>query len=641
MWKKITAVSVIFVILLSFFPVNSIKAYDPGYYITNYEVNIEVKENGIYVIEEIIDVYFTVSSRGIYRYILRENTMTWYVGDERYRRDYEFPITNIKVSNHDFEVDYRDYDVMICIGNPNKWLTEAQQYRINYQMHTGELGLADLGDLFYLNIISGWETTIENSSFTVRFPKEVDFSDWAITSGAIGNSSNEHMNCEILEDNLLIYCTSFSPLEPNQAITAKQALGENYFAFPTFMTEYLAVIGGSFGIFVIIALIFFRHGKDDKVVQTVEFSAPQGLNSASVGYIIDDVVQARDIISLILEWGRDGYIHIQEEEKKDLTLKKLKDITDNVGSLKLKKPDYEIKMFNQLFGGKEEVKISSLRHKFATEITTAQRGVRNDFKNDRKLYTSTSMGFQALSMFLAPLSLGLTVAIYTYSRTYRMGITLLIAGAIYMVGLIVSGILIYGLKHLRGKKINIMKVFVPMGFILFLIVGLISLFLGDSVSNFMYIAAGLAITILIVIFGIFMDKRTEYGLRVYGQVLGLKDFIKTAEADRLKVLVEENPYIFYDILPYAYAFDMTSIWAKHFKNLTVPEPVYYTGLGGNPFSPTTFTRSLNSTMGKTLNTMTSLPPSASSSGGGTFGGGGFSGGGSSGGGFGGGGGGRW
>ena len=38
-----------------------------------------------------------------------------------------------------------------------------------------------------------------------------------------------------------------------------------------------------------------------------------------------------------------------------------------------------------------------------------------------------------------------------------------------------------------------------------------------------------------------------------------------------------DPYIYYDVLPYAYAFGLTQVWSDHFKDIEMPLPPYYSG----------------------------------------------------------------
>ena len=125
-----------------------------------------------------------------------------------------------------------------------------------------------------------------------------------------------------------------------------------------------------------------------------------------------------------------------------------------------------------------------------------------------------------------------------------------------------------------------------------------------------------------------MKKRTDYGNQVLGQVIGLRNFIIVAEEDRLQELVDENPYYFYDILPFAYALGLTDVWNDHFKKLTIQPCEWYSSrLYGNPYY---MTNSLTSQMHVIERAMTSAPAPESSSGGFSSGGGssgGFSGGG--------------
>ena len=73
-----------------------------------------------------------------------------------------------------------------------------------------------------------------------------------------------------------------------------------------------------------------------------------------------------------------------------------------------------------------------------------------------------------------------------------------------------------------------------------------------------------------------MRALTPHGAEVVGKVRGFKNFIATAEYDRLKMLSNENPEYFFDILPYAYVMGMDKTWAKKFDKIKVPKPSWYT-----------------------------------------------------------------
>ena len=52
----------------------------------------------------------------------------------------------------------------------------------------------------------------------------------------------------------------------------------------------------------------------------------------------------------------------------------------------------------------------------------------------------------------------------------------------------------------------------------------------------------------------FMKKRTEQCVEWMGISGRTSDFIETAELERMKVIAEQSPHLFYHILPFAYVF---------------------------------------------------------------------------------------
>lgn len=124
-------------------------------------------------------------------------------------------------------------------------------------------------------------------------------------------------------------------------------------------------------------------------------------------------------------------------------------------------------------------------------------------------------------------------------------------------------------------------------------------------------------------FNSYLSKRTEYGTEILGRILGFKNFLETAEKDRLEALVSENPQYFYEILPYTYVLGISDKWMKKFEAVTIEQPVWYYSSHDTMFNMVMFHQFMNSTMTSATSSMTSVPQS---------GGGGFSGGGSGGGG---------
>jgi uncharacterized membrane protein len=156
------------------------------------------------------------------------------------------------------------------------------------------------------------------------------------------------------------------------------------------------------------------------------------------------------------------------------------------------------------------------------------------------------------------------------------------------------------------------------------------------------LAIGLIISGIIIFFvSSAMPARTAKGVSAKEHLLGLKDYMNLAEADRIKTLqspkgAEKTPVdtndkkqllkIYENLLPYAILFGIEKEWAKNMEHLYQQPPDWYSG--SRAFSASHLATSLNSVSSATTNSFTA-PSSSGSSGfsGGSSGGGGGGGGG--------------
>ena len=72
-------------------------------------------------------------------------------------------------------------------------------------------------------------------------------------------------------------------------------------------------------------------------------------------------------------------------------------------------------------------------------------------------------------------------------------------------------------------------------------------------------------------------SRTEEYLTILRDILGFKQFIMVTEEDKIKVMLEENPQLYYKVLPYAQVLGVTSEWEDKFKGLILEPPTWYAG----------------------------------------------------------------
>lgn len=155
-------------------------------------------------------------------------------------------------------------------------------------------------------------------------------------------------------------------------------------------------------------------------------------------------------------------------------------------------------------------------------------------------------------------------------------------------------------------------------------------------SQSLYLGAALATSGLIVLlFAPIMPKKTGRGVQVLRDILGLEEYIRRAEAERLEFAAAEKHFA--ELLPYAMAFGLTEVWTRAFEGLLSRPPDWYDGRFPT-FAPYWLGRRLIGFHYAARVATTAAPRSAR---GGWSGGSGFGGGGFSGGGMGGGGGGTW
>lgn len=625
MKKLLYGILMLFTLGLNFQPVN---ALDASLYGEKMHVDMYVHDDGLVDVNTTIDMYFNRPMQGIFVELPIKYSgydfsgLTHNALDKN--RTYYFPVSDFKSSTHQYEEDSSGTaGVVYRLGTAGKYLQGPQTFEYSYKIQMRDLELSNNKDYFFMNLLGDrWEFPFEAFSFRVEFEKPIDGK-----SIQIQMKDNQPVLFEY-EDHVISGQVDeiFYSGDP---LTMLVDLDTGYFNFKNYDYTLYGLVGSLVALGLVI-FIYSRHGKKYPVVDSVEFTAPEGLNSADVGYVYHGHYSNEGIISLIIYWASKGYILIEEMDKKNIRLHKLMDM--KFGN------EEEIRLFNGLFGSKEMVLIKDLENRFYTYIQYAIQHMPTKFENN-KIYDTTSKWMENLALAILSMVIGVFIGTLTY-KIYGMPIIFVIAMGIgfvfgYVMLLIIADIIFKSKnKGFIKKTGNLFLI----GILLF-VMGSVVWFVSVMYRFNLYILMG---TILLWLIGVMVAvrirRRTEYGASVYGQVLGLKRFIDTAEKHRLEMLVEESPEIFYDVLPYAYVLGVSDKWSKKFENIAIQQPDWYVSATPGNFNSYLLWRSLSRNMSTMNSTMTSIPQSKGSSGGGFSGG---SGGGFSGGGFGGGGGGGW
>lgn len=283
-------------------------SFSTGYIITSYNIDMVVNEDNTFNITETITAYFTTSKHGIYRKIPLKNNVTRTDGTTSNNRA---KISNISVNENYTTSNERGYKV-IKIGDLNKTITGSHTYTIKYTYNIGKDPLKDADELYFNLIGNEWDTSISNVTFTITMPKSFDKSLLGFSSGVTGSTNSSNISYTV--NGNIITGSLNSTLTSGQALTVRLTLPEGYFvgASSNIDVYTVAVIIISLICVLIAYSLWAKYGKDDEVIETVEFYPPEGYNSAEVGFLYEGTADTKDIISLLIYLADKGYLKIEE-----------------------------------------------------------------------------------------------------------------------------------------------------------------------------------------------------------------------------------------------------------------------------------------------------------------------------------------
>ncbi len=602
--------------------------------INEHHVKIEVKENGDYRFTHDLDVTFYTPAYGIFVNIPTRYDMVWNMEDgTSLRRRYKFPLKDFDiVGPHEKESQSEGWQLRL--GRKGVYVNGPQHYRYSYTMKTRDLRL-DGRQRFYVNLLgSDWVSPTEKVSFEIHFPKPIDPDKIQFYGGAYGATNPLEVDFDL--DGLVLSGHTVGTLEPYEAFTIDVALEDRFFTFPKGLNTYFVGALYAFVFFGLFIRAFFKHGKDDPAVPTIQFEAPKHLSSAQVGYIYDGFTDTRDIVSLIIYWAANGYLMIEELDRKNIQLTRVKELPPSTIAA-------EKSIFNGLFGAETSVTTKDLKHKFYPTLIDGQKNITRYYEGNkaRRIFSGKADALQIVFALLLPSIFLVYYALSHYQITYDFMETFMAVMILGSFGVAIALVSTFVIRKFEASKKTSRAFGVIFMTASLFVYGITMLFAAKAAEANMFLFTALFVGYVVgIIINGNMHKRTELGLSYYNDILGLKDFIEYAEKDRLETLVEEDPEYFYHILPFAYVLNVSDKWSKQFESIAVPPPAWYTSttpMEGIYFM-NHFNRNLNRSINSLYSSMSTPPPSKGGRGGGSFGGGG---GGFSGGGFGGGGGGGW
>ena len=612
---------------------------DDGYTINNYDIIIKVKENNVLDITENINVNFNESRHGIYRTIPLFNTITRLDGTTSKNK---VQITNIKV-NEPYTKSIQNGKLNLQIGDPDRTITGPKTYSIHYDYNLGKDPSKDYDELYFNLIGNEWDANINKVNFTINLPKEFDSDNLGFSTGKFGSTSSNDVYYQVNGNTISGY--TLKTLEQGEGLTIRLELEEGYFKNAKLQVDWKESLIYIFPILfpILCYNLWKKYGKDDKVVKTIEFNPPDSMNSLDVGFYYKGIATDKDVISLLLYFANKGYLKISKTQvpklfgtRESFTITKLKEYDGNdwcektflEGLFRKRRKDQSPYLIGIQTIPSNKVTEEDLKDNFYITI----RHILNDKKskeNQDKIFDSKSVRKKG-SIMAAIVITFLMIIIPPFLTTYDFIGTFF---PLFIAALAISIYTYYTAKALEEKNKKLPSILLMT--LVIIIVLCISFFAFpnvllafDSITLTGYLI-GLICIIIMTIFYRIIPKRTPYGIEILGKIKGFKEFIETAEKDKLETLVQDNPTYYYDILPYAYVLGVSNTWMKKFESMSYQPPNWYEG--STDFHISDFdhfmfsaTRTMTSALSSSMSSGSSGGSGGGSAGGGSGGGGGGS-----------------
>lgn len=597
--------------------------------INNFEVTLDMQKDGSVNVAERIDYDFGMDRRhGIYREI-----------PYKYKArggNYKLRISNIKVTDDNgiaqkFSVSSEGDNKKIKIGDAGIFVSGEHTYIIRYKVKRAINYFSNKDELYWNSTGNEWPVKIEQSKTTVILPKIIPDKDLASVcyTGPKGStqpciSSRYKYTGKNMVEGVIF---SDDRLQAGSGVTIAVSLPKGIIIKPGLWQNILDIAMDNwiillpFAVFIFLYFLWRARGRDPEGRGTIvaQFEAPDKLTPLQIGVIIDERADKGDISAEIIYLAVKGYIKIHRIAKEgifkssDYILEKLK----NENSLE---NDFDKEIMQSLFKKKyvEESQYKLLK-KYKKLI------------NNPAGYSGSANIKNLLGNNIAP-----DDSREGFLPNYKEIVSLSSLKNEFYEDLGDINKQIYESAVAQGyfptSPNKVRNFYLSIGVVPIFAAWIFSLWLGFIGIISLVISAA-----LIIVFGFFMPRKTKSGVLAYEHILGLKEYLRVAEKDRIEFhnAPEKNPQYFEKMLPFAMVLGVEKAWAKQFADIYKNQsPSWYSDSGHLGFSAMSLNQGLSSFSAKANSTLSSSPSSASG------GGSGFSGGGS-GGGFGGGGGGSW
>lgn len=536
-------------------------------HIQEYQVDMTINEDRTVRVQERITVEFLQKGLTMFYRSLPKESARYYDISANCNDGKAF---EYRVENNPDDGDYIDIN---CIGGAEKG--SVRTYDIFFTMENGINAGTKKNGMIIDVIPFGFTVDLHNVSAVVHFPFAVSEQDCILYSGYGSTMEDTTLNKTISQDGkTLTFSTSLLPLARSQAFGEYVATGvtvdftfidgqfQGYMATRLFTDGLWRIL--LFGVLCVIGavlILYFTRTKRE-LVTTVNISAPDGMDPITMGKLLDGTANTEDITAMMYYFAEKGYLTIDLQDEKNPVFRKIANLPEDA-------PLHQKTLFNGLFKKGDNVSTIELQYRFFEYAEKAKIQVPMP-----KMYEKKSVGGFFLGGVLACL---FAIGIMRRLTTIRLGAYLTcLASFTFIIPVLAILAIGYIQENYRYKWKKRTHNAVRVGKIAIAV--LYSLIFSFYLANHIFTEYEklLICALSFICLGITSNtlSRTEEYLKTLGQIVGFKDFIVYTEEDKIAVMLEENPQLYYKVLPYAQVLGVSDEWIHKFDRLVIPPPTW-------------------------------------------------------------------
>jgi len=407
-----------------------------------------------------------------------------------------------------------------------------------------------------IDLLSGFSYPVEKMTFSVMLPGAVS-QDPRFTSSYLQQSVSEIITWSM--ENGILTGTVKERLQDRETLTLNLPVTEEMFpqSFAKRMALDYAVVGMGIGTLAVLVYWFvtMRCGPARRSRRT---QPPAGITAGHLGMCLTD--RGVDFTMMVVSWAQMGYLLLQPDDNGRVLLHKRMDMGNE-------RSEFEVRYFKMLFGKRKIVDGTGYRY---AQLCLRAKTSRPERHSRFSAASGNSRLLRLLGVLvnlLAAISLATTFTADTVSLV-------LLCVLLIPLGAGSGWLLQAGLQmlHLRGK---------------------LNLWLGGSLTLVWFVVCILGGRWDLALWTLFLQvftglaagysgKRTVLGKQLLGEILGLRQYLRSISDAQLQQIVLHNPNYYYQLAPYALALGVDKTFARHWGGRRLPECSYLTtGMDGH------------------------------------------------------------